>query len=74
MTPTERILLSRETLALYERNGVPVGPIEATLAMIRGETAVLDRIAVAEPQRAETLANLVTRWRGFAGRVKAGAN
>ena len=74
MTPTERILLSRKTLALYERNGVPVGPPDDTMKIIAAEVAEMPRIAGAEPWRAETLGKLIDRWRRFADGVKAGAN
>ena len=75
MTPTKRILRSRFVLALYEHGlGEPDSSVEDVMAMIAREVESLEDIAVIEPRRAETLAKLVARWRGFGDRLKIKAN
>lgn len=70
---TRRIIHSRQVLHGW-RAVPPAGRIESTLAMIAAEIDILDGIAAAFPEKAETLAVLVKEWRAMAEGLRAKAN
>jgi hypothetical protein len=70
----QRIILSRHTLGLYERNGLPGGPIEAAVKILCDEIDVLNGIVAAFPEKALTVGDLVRRWQALADGLRVRAN
>jgi hypothetical protein len=69
-----RIILSRHTLGLYETNGLPGGPVEMSIGMLRDEIAILRGIVAEHPEKALTVGDLVRRWEALADLLKVTAH
>lgn len=69
-----RIVLSRRTLALYEAEGLPAGPVEQVMAMLGDEVAVLRGIVSANPEKALSVGGLIRRWTDLAELARAKAH
>ncbi|MFD2646392.1 hypothetical protein ACFSX5_01130 [Devosia albogilva] len=69
-----RIVLSRHTLATYEAGAIAEAEPVATAAMIRKEITILQAFAMAHPEKAITLGDLVRRWQALGDRLKERLN
>ncbi len=70
----DRIVLSRHTLARYEAGAVEDAEPVATAELIRKEITILQALAMAHPEKAITLGDLVRRWQALGGRLRERLN
>ena len=62
---TQRIILSRTTLARYQRMAAEGVFPAGDAGLIAAEVAVLRKMAADYPNKAETLADLIEKWEGL---------
>jgi hypothetical protein len=66
----QRVILSRQTLAAYEANGLPGGPKVDTLRMLAEEIMKLREIEARLKPKTSTIADLISRWERLRAEVK----
>jgi hypothetical protein len=74
MNPADRLALSERTVAAWERNGLPGGPVADNLLMIRDELAILSKLAATYPGQAGAVHDLSQRYGVIANRLRLSAN
>lgn len=67
----QRVMLSRQTLAAYEANGLPGGPKVDALRMLAEEIMILRGIEARLKPKTSTISDLISRWEALRAAVKA---